>query len=195
MDKSQYERLLDKLPEVADVVNRFSSEGAQVEALKAILGAIGTMGDPAAATAPPLAKESKGPAGLVPKLDQEGSDIPPSEAAVGEGVDTPIAIANRLKERADFHILQEKVLHARQIWPKMQLVMYESRRPLTSGEIADTLQSFQLKTDYSSVSHKLADMAGKVRNTESRKPGANPGYELTGPARSEFGEWLNDALK
>ncbi|HEX8339466.1 MAG TPA: hypothetical protein VF624_01025 [Tepidisphaeraceae bacterium] len=113
-------------------------------------------------------------------------------AASGSPDFDPVALANSLKEREDFHEIESKVLHQDDLWNRVMLILWASDSGLTSGDIFRTLHHhLDTKTTLSSVSKCLKRNASKVTHSDARKAGGTiVKYKLTGRARSDFEKWL-----
>ncbi len=110
----------------------------------------------------------------------------------GDGTNfDPIPLTNTIKEDARHSTYEAHVLHKKDMYNKIALVCLVAGKPLTSGEIAKTLQALDLKADQGNVSRAIKANSGKFLSTSVRKKGAAPPrYKLTSKARKEFDAWL-----
>lgn len=100
---------------------------------------------------------------------------------------SPDTFANRIKEHARFNVLEEKVLHKRDFWPKIAAVLYFSNEALTSGEIASVLEHLDVKADVRNVSTRLRTSIKDliVVGPENRRL-----YKLTARAKKDMDDLL-----
>lgn len=139
------------------------------------------------------ARKAKGGPPKARKKSRGGAQ-PEEEKQEAKGIDRT-ALVNDLKNRPDFDTISERILHRPTLWPKIQLVLHVADAFMTSGEVHKVLAGFDLTHGLSTVSKSLKANSNKLVRTGPRKKGAVVGYKLSGPARSEFGKWLQDAFK
>ncbi len=183
--------LLRQMPSIAKAVNAFTSESVQQEAFRAFLDALG----------PSSAESDEGQG----RKSAQGKTIPSPKARKGEKTEVPRAepakrvptteIVNTMKQRDDFKSISDKVLHKRDVWNKIRLVLYFAGGPMTSREIASVLNGLELKTDQPAVSNKLKQHHADVIASGVRKKGLPTRYKLSAPARNDTQTWLNETLK
>lgn len=189
MPHETYSNLVKEMPRISKVVNEFKSETVQQAAFELLVSCLGLKGEPDEGAV----DEKAG--GGAPKKKRKSAGAKPAR---GEGASTdpdPVQIANQIKQRQDFDKIEQRILHARDVWDKIRLVLLIVNEPLTSGSIAEVLSQFKLKTDITSVSRTLTKNRGSLAPTGRVVRGGRPGYELTGPARRRAEKWLNETLK
>ncbi|MCK4624519.1 MAG: hypothetical protein KAV00_04355 [Phycisphaerae bacterium] len=106
------------------------------------------------------------------------------------------AIVNRLKDQENYTLIQDRVLHKKDLWNKMRMVFLLVDDYLTSGDIHKVIAALDVKVSLSSVSIKMKDMIGSLLTSAPRKAGGAPTrYKLSGPAKSSAQKWFNETLK
>ena len=119
---------------------------------------------------------------------------PPAADSVPGAVDI-MPIVNKLKERNDFTLIQERLLNKRDVWNRIRLILLDAPGPMTSGEIAKVFGGLGLRPHLPTISTKLKKNSASLLNSVPRKSGAHPRYSLSRPARSAAEKWLNEVLK
>jgi len=191
MAADQFEELLKRMSKIAEVVNGFKSEAVQAEVYRTLVGVLGA-GD---------LDDNSDDDGKAANRTRHARPKRKANDSSSESVDTESAsvdtndIVNTMKERADFSELSSKVLHARDLWDKIRLILYFADSAMTSGEIYRVLQGFDIKTTLPAVSKKLKEMHGQLISSGTRRPGAVIRYKLSGPAKSEAEKWMNEIVK
>ncbi len=191
MATDQFDDLLERMPKIADVVNGFNSEAVQVEVYHTLVDALDGSADGAKAEASINRKQRK------KKRAKKQSDSAgkPNEPGNSSSVDTN-DIVNILKERSDFGKLASEVIHKKgDRWNTIRLIMYFADSPMTSGEIFAVLCGLDVKTSLPSVSVKLKAQHASLIASGVRKKGAINTYKLSGPARIETENWLDEIIK
>jgi len=197
MPHDRFRDLLSEMAAIAKAVNAFSSEAVQQEAFKCLVTALGVTEAPRGACEEgaesggkdahekPVPRHGKKPA----RRRESGTPDP-----VDKGFDAQ-RLANQLKDRQDFALVSDRILHKRDLEGKLRLVLLAADEMLSSGDIHNALSCFDIKTSLSSVSRKLREMAPKLISSQKRERGAHPKQKLSGPARKEAEKWLDGVLK
>ena len=87
--------------------------------------------------------------------------------------------------------MESKVLHQKNIWNKVALVLWCNDEPLTSGDVHRTLSNLDVNVSLPNVSDRLKENSSKLTKSGARKRGgAVVRYKFTSQARKEFGDWL-----
>lgn len=191
MSKEPFEDLVQRMPKIAEVVNTFGSEAVQLEVYRTLIDSLleggADSGEPKARVRRKLPKKKR-------TKDRSNSQDEANELGGPSAVDSN-DIVNTLKERADFGKLTSEVIHKKDLWNKIRLIMYLADTSMTSGEIFAVLGGLDVKTSLPSVSVKLRAQHASLIASGARKKGAINRYKLSGPARGETGKWLNEILK
>jgi hypothetical protein len=121
----------------------------------------------------------------VRKAPKDKKDAPPTDPNL-----EPHAVANRVKDDANFDRIQKKILHVSADYVnKAAFVLWFVDAPLTSGQIHRILQALDVRAPLSQISTALKNH--RFITSGQRKSGGAPvAYRLTGRAKSDFEEWL-----
>jgi hypothetical protein len=120
------------------------------------------------------------------KTDSTGDAAGQSESSYD-----PNTVANEIKERADFSKIERKVLHTRDRYNKVALILWLSDAPLTSGQIHRTLEALDVRISLPHVSTSLKQNISKFLTSSKRQAGGQPAsYRLSAQAKTEFENWL-----
>lgn len=115
-----------------------------------------------------------------------------SERRHSEGDDSSVDsqnIANSIKEDSRFPTFEKKILHLRDRYNKVALVVWHAGIPLTSGDIHKTLKALLVRINLAHVSNTLT--SNKFLPDRARARGGPPTrYVLTGAAKAAFESWL-----
>ena len=189
-----YEKLLTEMPKIAKAVNEFSSDVVQQNAFRSLIDAF--LGEERGDAVAPAVGHDDRPAGKGTKTARKRAHGPEAENAQSPSAsDGANELVNRMKQRADFAVLTEKVIHERDLWNKIRLVLFLADGAMTSGEIQAVLAGLNLKTDVPAVSKKLKAKHASLVSSGPRKKGTVARYKLSGPARSETEKWVNGLRK
>lgn len=101
-----------------------------------------------------------------------------------------LAIVNKVRGLPNVDQVYDRVLHKKDAFRRIALVLSCASGPMTSGEISAVLGQLGVKTDSSGVSHAIRRNIRKLTQTTRRVPGSTPRYNLTSQAMSEFREWV-----
>jgi hypothetical protein len=111
---------------------------------------------------------------------------PDTSGQQDDGVDAS-AIANSIKARADFDLINSKILLVQGQWPdKCRLVAWIAERPITSGDVRRVMEALKIKVDLPTLSKALS-----ANSSDFLTSGSNPvRYELTARAKMAFEQGL-----
>jgi len=101
-------------------------------------------------------------------------------------------VVQKIKSHAKIALITEKILHKKDRWNKIGLVLIHADDGLTSGEVQKCLHDLGVKIDQPSVSHTLKKSSSKVFNDTRRTSGAIVRYKLTGPAKEEIAKLIKE---
>jgi hypothetical protein len=99
-------------------------------------------------------------------------------------------LANEMKQDDRFEAFTEKVLHQRDQWNKIALVLWYAKREMTSGAIQKVLSSLNVRMKRQNVTKVMARETSKLLSDVPRKPGAKVPYRLESRASAAFEKWL-----
>jgi len=117
-----------------------------------------------------------------PQPDQHEAQSADSESAFD-----PNSIANQIKERKDFGNLQQKILHKKDSYNKIALILWISDTPLTSGQIHRVLEALDVRMGLPQVSKGLRANISKFLTSAKRQAGGPPAtYRLSAQAKADF---------
>ena len=116
---------------------------------------------------------------------------PKTTSDSGEAALDVVAIANDVKENPDYSIYFQKVLSQKDVWRKIQFVLWYADEPLTSGEVARVLEALDTKADLPGVSRKLKTHSSELLTDGVRKAGSTVKYRLTSTSKQELEGFLN----
>ena len=108
-------------------------------------------------------------------------------SADSESAFDPNSIANQIKERKDFGNLQQKILHKKDSYNKIALILWISDTPLTSGQIHRVLEALDVRMGLPQVSKGLRANISKFLTSAKRQAGGPPAtYRLSAQAKADF---------
>ncbi len=194
MATDQFDGLLKRMPKIAEAVNAFKSEAVQAEAYRTLINALGFDGSGGGGLPRTKPETVSSPTKKTKTKRAKHSSDGGGQSEGGSAVDVN-DVVNTMKEHDDFQKLSREVLHKRDLWSKIRLILFFSGSAMTSGEIQKVLAAFDLKTDQPAVSRKLKDMHAQLISSGARKAGAVIRYGLSGPAKSDTQKWLDEVLK
>jgi hypothetical protein len=104
-------------------------------------------------------------------------------ATSGEEALDAMKIANAIKVRPDFDLINNKYLMVPGQWPdKCRLVALIADGPITSGDVRRVMEALKIKADLPTLSKALS-----ANSTDFLTSGSNPvRYELTARAKAAF---------
>lgn len=141
----------------------------------------------------PLPTQVGDTAGATPKPKQRVKRVVP--IAHGEDDDSDSSfdahkLATGMKQDDNFQLFVAKVLHERDQWNKIALVLWFADTPLTSGQVQKVLGSLNVRMKLQNVTKVMRREHSKLISDKPRTAGARVPYRLESRAESAFEKWL-----
>ena len=192
MATDQFDDLLKLMPKIAEAVNVFKSEAVQQDAYRTLIDAL--FGHKGQKGSHESGSKTRGSVDALGRKRQRGAKRETNGEPDIDGLDLN-DLVNTMKERKEFRTISDEVLHKRDLWNKIRVILFYADTAMTSGELQKVLSAFDLKTDRPGVSNKLKREHSRLVSSGARKPGAVIRYKLSGPAKRVTEKWLNELIK
>lgn len=128
-----------------------------------------------------------GPSGRTERNRKPGKVRKPEASIQHDDALDASGIANAIKSRTDFDLINTRILLVPGQWPdKCRLVAWIAERPITSGDVKRVMEALKIKADLPTLSKALSS-----NSTDFLTSGTNPvRYEFTARARIAFEQSL-----
>jgi hypothetical protein len=99
-------------------------------------------------------------------------------------------LATEMKQDDKFQLFIARVLHQRDQWNKIALVLWFADTPLTSGQVQKVLTSLNVRMKRQNITKVMGREHAKLISDKPRTSGAKVPYRLESKADAAFEKWL-----